>query len=75
MKAGRRRVAPPVPVEVELDPAEVAPVVRVKRSRVAFAVSITLAALPILVLDNLPASAGSGRPGRWVRHRADHRAV
>jgi hypothetical protein len=30
---------------------------RVPRSRLAFALAVTVAALPILVLDNLPASA------------------
>ena len=34
-----------------------APVVRVRRSRVALALAITLGALPILVMDNLPATA------------------
>ncbi len=34
---------------------------RVHRSRVAFATAITAAALPILVLDNLPATADTGR--------------
>ena len=63
MKAGRRRVAAPALVEAELDPTEVVPVVRVKRSRLAFALSITLAALPILVLDNLPASAARAEQG------------
>jgi hypothetical protein len=49
----------------ELDPAddvdllEVTPVARVQRSRLAFAVSVTLAALPLLVLDNMPATAGT----------------
>lgn len=33
------------------------PVVRVRRSRLALALAITLAALPILVIDNLPATA------------------
>jgi hypothetical protein len=51
---------PPLPrAAFELDPTEVLPVARVKRSRLAFALSITLAALPILVLDNIPASAGA----------------
>jgi len=43
-----------VPV-VELD--EVTPLARVQRSRLAFAVSATVAAVPVLVIDNLPATA------------------
>ena len=39
---------------------EVAPVVRLHRSRLTLAVAITLAALPILVIDNLPATAQAG---------------
>jgi hypothetical protein len=35
----------------------VAPRTRVQRSRLAFAAAVTFAALPILVVDNLPASA------------------
>ncbi len=38
------------------------PVLRVKRSRLAFALSVTVAALPLLVLDNLPASAERNEP-------------
>ena len=57
--APRDRTPPRPRAAFELDPAEVLPVARVKRSRIAFALSITLAALPILVLDNLPASAGA----------------
>jgi hypothetical protein len=37
--------------------AEVSPLTRVQRGRAAIALSITLAAAPILVLDNLPAQA------------------
>lgn len=33
------------------------PAVRAKRSRVAFATAVTVAALPVLVIDNLPAKA------------------
>jgi hypothetical protein len=57
--AHRARTAPRPRAAFELDPTEVLPVARVKRSRLAFALSITLAALPILVLDNIPASAGA----------------
>jgi len=42
---------------VALDDLEVAPLARVQRSRLAFAAAITVAALPLLVLDNLPATA------------------
>jgi len=44
-------------VALEADDLEVAPLARVQRSRLAFAVAITLAALPLVVLDNLPATA------------------
>ena len=37
--------------------SEVPPLARVRRSRMAIALSVTLAALPLLVLDNLPANA------------------
>ena len=40
--------------------AEVPPPARVHRSRLAFAMSVTLAALPILALDNFPATADTG---------------
>jgi resuscitation-promoting factor RpfB len=36
---------------------EVAPVVRVKRSRLALAMAVTTVAVPLLVLDNFPATA------------------
>lgn len=42
---------------VELDTTEVTPVARVHRSRLAFALAVTMAALPIIVLDNFPATA------------------
>src|SRR5687768_8247346 len=42
------------------DEADAKPRARVARSRIAFAVSITLAALPVLVLDNFPATADTG---------------
>jgi hypothetical protein len=45
-----------VPVDLEAA-GEVAPVARVQRSRLAFALAITLAALPVLVVDNLSATA------------------
>ncbi len=41
--------------------AEMAPIAQVPRHRLAFALAVTAAALPILVLDNLPASASSER--------------
>ncbi|HEX4866024.1 MAG TPA: transglycosylase family protein [Acidimicrobiales bacterium] len=37
--------------------AEVPPIARVKRSRLAVALAVTVAALPVLVLDNLPSTA------------------
>ena len=53
-------VSPP-PVEAAAAPdaedLEVAPLARVKRSRLALAAAVTLAAFPLLVLDNLPATA------------------
>ncbi len=58
----RRRPQPPttaplidIPLEDELQ--EVPPLARVHRSRLAFALAITMAALPVIVLDNLPATA------------------
>ena len=48
----------PAPVD------EVAPLARVHRSRLAFAVAVTVAALPLIVLDNLPATAETN--GAWV---------
>jgi hypothetical protein len=65
MQRGARRarpVDPPVPADAAATEAEVAPVLRVKRSRLAFALSVTVAALPVLVLDNLPASAERNEP-------------
>jgi len=47
----------PHPAPVPAAEAEVAPRVRVQRSRLAFAVAVTLAALPVVVLDNLSATA------------------
>jgi hypothetical protein len=51
------------------------PRARATRSRVAFAVAVTLAALPVLVLDNFPATADTGAQDRTpdtVRaHEAD----
>jgi hypothetical protein len=43
-------------LEVE-ESAEVSPLTRVQRGRAAIALSVTLAAAPVLVLDNLPANA------------------
>lgn len=62
--AGRGPQLPAIPrptpaptTELGLDDAEVIPVARVHRSRLAVALAMTMAALPILVLDNLPATA------------------
>lgn len=49
------RPTPEVVLDIELD--EVAPPVRVHRSRLALAIAVTVATLPILVIDNLPATA------------------
>ena len=48
------------------DGTEVAPLARVKRSRIAFALSATVAALPVLVVDNLPATAAQDDEVRTV---------
>ncbi len=57
-----RHRAPAKPVAlVDDDTVEVPALARVHRSRIAFAVSVTLAALPVLVLDNLPATAEPNR--------------
>ena len=45
------------PVSLEADDLEVSPLARVKRSRAAFAMAVTLAALPVLVIDNISATA------------------
>jgi hypothetical protein len=52
-----RGAAPAATPPVELDTTEVAPIARVKRSRLAFALAVTMAGLPVLVLDNFPATA------------------
>jgi hypothetical protein len=48
--------AAPTP-EAEQELLEVVPAARVQRSRLALAMAVTVAALPILVLDNFPATA------------------
>jgi hypothetical protein len=53
------RRAAPVPVEAEPE-GEIPLPARVHRSRLAFAVSVTVAALPVLVFDNFPATADTG---------------
>ena len=53
-----------VDVPLDGDVVEVPALARVHRSRLAFAVGITLAALPVLVLDNLPATAESSEAAR-----------
>lgn len=50
-------VAPAATHSVERDTSEIPPAARVHRSRLAIALAVTLAALPILVLDNFAASA------------------
>ncbi|MEO7429154.1 MAG: transglycosylase family protein [Acidimicrobiales bacterium] len=55
-------VAPAVTPSVDLESTEVPPAARVHRSRLAFALAVTLAALPILVLDNFPATADTPAP-------------
>jgi hypothetical protein len=53
-----------IDIPIDIDAADAwedgQPRARVTRGRVAFAVSITLAALPVLVLDNFPATAAPG---------------
>ncbi|HJR25270.1 MAG TPA: transglycosylase family protein [Acidimicrobiales bacterium] len=61
-----------IPIDIDAEDAWVddGPRARATRSRVAFAVSITLAAVPVLVLDNFPATADTGpkdRPAASVR--------
>lgn len=58
----RRRRPTPTPVSptellLEAADAEVSPLSRVQRSRLAFALAVTLAALPVVVLDNISATA------------------
>jgi resuscitation-promoting factor RpfB len=61
--AGRRPSIPLLaPDAPPSDGADAAPVEWVKRSRLAFAMAVTVAAVPILVLDNLPASAARAEP-------------
>ena len=57
--AGSPRVAaaPTATLSVDLEATEVLPAVRVPRSRLAVALAVTMAALPILLLDNFPAGA------------------
>ncbi len=52
-------VAVPATPSIELDSTEDAPIARVHRHRLAFALVATVAALPILALDNLPATANT----------------
>jgi hypothetical protein len=61
-----RRPAPPAPaaldgeataVTLDAGGEAVGPLARIQRSRVAFAMAVTLAALPVLVLDNMSATA------------------
>jgi hypothetical protein len=53
------RPGSPADPAVELEPTEVPAAARVQRSRLALAVAVTLAAVPILVLDNFPATAAT----------------
>jgi outer membrane biosynthesis protein TonB len=57
---GPRHVAPASAPEL----VEVPPTARVKRSRLAFAAAVTVAALPILVVDNLPGAPASASSER-----------
>jgi len=52
---------PAVRAEVDAPVDEVPVPAQVKRSRMAFAMAVTVAALPILVVDNLPATADPER--------------
>jgi hypothetical protein len=48
-------------VDLELTDAEVPAVTRLHRSRLAFALAVSLAALPVLVVDNMSATAETNR--------------
>lgn len=63
--------APAGDVALEADELEVAPLARVHRSRLAFALAVTLAALPVVVLDNLPATAETSDARVQVQASAD----
>ncbi len=52
-----RRAAAPAPVDLEVADAEVPAATRLHRSRLAFALAVSLAALPVLVVDNMSATA------------------
>lgn len=56
-KASHPASGPAEEVVLVAGDAEVPAIARVHRSRLAFAAAITVAALPVLVLDNLPATA------------------
>ncbi|MFZ6005946.1 MAG: transglycosylase family protein [Actinomycetota bacterium] len=58
-----------------LDAAVPAEIVRVPRSRLALALAVTIAALPILVLDNLPATADTGQAADEVASTVIERAL
>src|SRR4051794_41688796 len=58
--ARHRAGARPKP-QAEPELQEVPPPIRVQRSRLAFALAFTIAAVPILVLDNLPATADTSQ--------------
>jgi hypothetical protein len=53
------------------DEAEVPAIARVRRSRLAFALAVTVAAVPVLVLDNLPATAETNDDHVAVQTSAD----
>ncbi|MEQ1787358.1 MAG: hypothetical protein ABL966_09915, partial [Acidimicrobiales bacterium] len=63
----------PVVAEGGPDVLEVSPLARVKRSRIAFALSVTLAAVPVLVLDNMSATAETSEARVEVSAGADER--
>src|SRR3546814_8580538 len=77
-RTGQRPVPPAVALDdsavVELDGlTPVAPIARVHRSRLAIAVSMTVAAVPVLVVDNLPATAEADhRPAAVVASAEVH---
>src|SRR3546814_13283662 len=79
-RTGHRPVPPAVALDdsavVELDGlTPVAPIARVHRSRLAIAVSMTVAAVPVLVVDNLPATAETDhRPAAVVASAEVHSA-
>ena len=71
---GAAHLKPQAALALEAEEAtEIPPLARVQRGRAAIALSVTLAALPVLVLDNLPATASppDGREASAAPTEAD----